>query len=76
MYVVFLGVMCGSIVIALMMLFDDDLPLAGRIALVAWVGVSLLLQWVPTLRAHVSFLVPLFMQLPVLGWYALRQQMG
>jgi hypothetical protein len=69
------GVWSGSIVVALVTLFDYELPWTGRIALVAWVGVSLLL-FLPGLEQFVSPFVPLLMQLSVLGWFAMRRLTG
>jgi hypothetical protein len=70
---IFLFPMALSVAAALMILFGDYGPLT-KVIVVALVAVALSLQFIPPLAQSVHFLVPLFIQLIVCGWWYFASQ--
>jgi hypothetical protein len=70
---IFLFPMALSLVAAVMMLFGDY-GLLTKIIVVAMTGAAIAMQFVPPLAVSVHFLVPLFLQLIVCGWWYFASQ--
>ena len=78
MYVVFLFPLLFSIIAAFGVLFGvlfGDHERWTQVIVPVLVLISVCLQFVPYLNENVHFLVPLFMQLILSGWYYLSMQM-
>lgn len=73
MYAIFLLPLALSLIAGAMVAFGDYHWLAKGIV-VALIVVSVLLQFVPVLRDHVHFLVPMFIQILVGGGYFVSLQ--
>ena len=68
MYVVFFAPLLLSVVAAAMVLVGEFGPVTKGVVLLLTAAAALI-QFVPSLRESVHFLVPLFMQLFVCGWW-------